>query len=40
LRLDTNVYFIITRFHTEPKPQVKVNHDINSLAFTLCTTFD
>ena len=31
---------IITNFHTEPIPQIKVNHQINSLAFTLYTTFD
>jgi len=28
------MYFIITNFHTEIKPQVKVNHDMNLLAFT------
>jgi len=39
-RLDTSLYFITTNFHTELKPQVKVSHDTNSPAFTLCTTFD
>ena len=33
--LDTNFYFIITTFHTELKPQVKIDHGINSPAFTL-----
>jgi len=34
-RLYTSLYFIITNFHTVLKPQVEVNHDMNSLAFTL-----
>jgi len=39
-RLDASLYFIITNFHTELKPQVKVSHDMNSPAFMLYTTFD
>jgi len=38
-RLDTSLLFIVTNFHTELKPQVKFNHDMNSPAFTLYTTF-
>jgi len=37
-RLDTGLYFIITNFHRD-KTQVKANHDMNSPAFTSCTTF-
>jgi len=37
--LDTSLYFIINNLHTELKPQIKVNHDMNSLAFTLCTFY-
>jgi len=29
-RLDTSLYFIITNFRMELKPQVKASHDINS----------
>jgi len=39
-RLDTNLYFITNNFDAEIKPQVKVNHDVNSLAFTPCATYD
>jgi len=40
LWLDTNLYFIITYFHTELfKPQVKFRHDMSVPTFTLCTTF-
>jgi len=38
--LDTCLYFIITNFHTELKPQAKVSHDMNFLTLTLHTTFD
>jgi len=37
-RLDTSLYFIITNFHTELKPQINVSHDMNSLAFTILYT--
>jgi len=36
----TSLYFIITNFHMELKPQVKVSHDMNFPVFTLYTTFD
>ena len=39
-RVYTSLYFIITNFHTELKPQVKISRDMNSPAFTLYTTFD
>jgi len=35
-----SLYFIITNFHTDLKPQMKVSHGMNSLAFTLHTVFD
>jgi len=38
--LEFRAYLIITTFHTELKLQVKVSYDMNSLAFTLHTTFD
>jgi len=34
-RLDISLYFIITNFHSDPKPQVKVSYGMNSPAFTL-----
>jgi len=33
--LDTSLYFIITNFHTELKPQVNASHDENFLALTM-----
>jgi len=37
LWIDTSLYLIITNFHTELKPLVKVNHDMNSLTLALYT---
>jgi len=37
-KLNTSFYSISTNFHTELKPEVKVNHDMHSLAFTLRPT--
>ena len=34
-RVDTSLYFIITNFFTELKPQVKVSHDMNYPGFTV-----
>jgi len=40
-RPDTILQFIITNFqYTEFKLQLKVSHDLNSLALTLYTKFD
>jgi len=33
-RLDASLYSFINSFHTEIKLRLKVNHDMNSLAFT------
>ena len=33
-RSNTGLYFIITNFHTEHKPQVKTSHDMNSPEIT------
>jgi len=33
-RLETSLHFIINNFKTDMKPQAKVNHDVNFLAFT------
>jgi len=34
------LYFVITNFDTELKPQVKVGHGVNSPAFTLYTKLE
>jgi len=36
-RLDTCFYFIITNFHRDLEPQVKVSRDMSSPAFTQYT---
>jgi len=36
-RVYTSLYFIITNFHMEHKPQIMVSHGMNSTAFTLHT---
>jgi len=40
LRAYASLYFIITNFHMELKPQVKVSHGMNYLAFILYAMFD
>jgi len=40
MRVSTSLLFIVTNFHTDLKPQVKVNHDMNSTAIALYTMFD
>jgi len=39
-RAYASLYFIITNFHMELKPQVKVSHSMNSRAFVLYAMFD